>query len=101
LRATVLKVGHHGSRTSTGEGFLSAVAPRVAVISAGASNRFGHPHPEVVERLQRASVRVLSLAELGGTIVRSDGRRLQVSTWRGDRFDLPDAEPQAPLRNPR
>jgi competence protein ComEC len=98
LHASVLKVGHHGSRTSTGERFLSAVAPRLAIISAGAGNRFGHPHPEVVERLQRGSIRVLSLAEVGGTIVRSDGRRLQVSTWRGDRFDLVDA-PQASARN--
>jgi competence protein ComEC len=100
LRASVLKVGHHGSRTSTGERFLRAVAPRLAIISAGASNRFGHPHPEVVERLHSGSIRVLSLAEVGGTIVRSDGRQLQVSTWRGDRFDLPDEDPRAVARTP-
>lgn len=51
LKSTVLKVPHHGSRTSTTWHFLAAVEPRVAVISAGADNPFGHPHPDVVQRL--------------------------------------------------
>ena len=54
LRADVLKVGHHGSRTSTAQPFLDRVNPRSAVISAGQENRFGHPHPEVVERLEES-----------------------------------------------
>ncbi len=51
LRSTLLKVGHHGSKTSTYPQFLAAVDPEVAVISVGANNRFGHPSSEVVERL--------------------------------------------------
>jgi competence protein ComEC len=51
LRADVLKVGHHGSRTSSGAAFLRAVDPAIAVISAGAGNRYGHPHAEVLARL--------------------------------------------------
>ncbi|GIN10560.1 ComE operon protein 3 [Shouchella clausii] len=56
MQADVLKVGHHGSLSSTTEPFISQVAPRYAFISAGAQNRFGHPHPEVVERLEKANI---------------------------------------------
>lgn len=54
----VLKVGHHGSRTSTSAQFLDRVRPEVGVISAGLENSYGHPHPEVVERLNAAGVRL-------------------------------------------
>jgi competence protein ComEC len=76
LRADVLKVGHHGSRTSTTAAFLAAVAPRIAIISAGAGNRFGHPHLEVEQRLRDAVPRVHDLASTGGLIVETDGERL-------------------------
>ncbi len=56
LRAELLVVGHHGSRTSTGPGWLRAVAPRVAIVSAPWLSRFGFPHREVRERLERAGV---------------------------------------------
>ncbi len=59
LGATVLKVGHHGSRSSTTSAFLAAVQPRVAVISAGRGNRYGHPAAQVVERLQATGATVL------------------------------------------
>ena len=52
VRATVLKVAHQGSRYSSSEEFLEAVSPRIAIISAGEDNRFGHPHPETLERLE-------------------------------------------------
>lgn len=67
LQADVLKVGHHGSRTSSSTALITAVRPSVAIISAGAANRFGHPHAEVIERLHGAHARVLNLAEVGGT----------------------------------
>jgi competence protein ComEC len=54
--STLLKVAHHGSRTSTGEAFLAAVAPREAVVSVGLHNTFGHPRSEVLERLEQAHV---------------------------------------------
>jgi competence protein ComEC len=78
LRADVLKVGHHGSRTSTTPSFLAAVAPRAAVISCGVRNRFGHPHVATLDTLGRAGVRVLRTDRDGGVVVRTDGRSLDV-----------------------
>ena len=54
---TLLKVGHHGSKTSTNPEFLAAVAPRDAVISVGQHNTFGHPRREILDRLEAAHVR--------------------------------------------
>lgn len=65
VRAQILKVAHHGSMTSTSRGFLAAVHPEIALISAGRENRFGHPHPSVMERLQTAAIRVLRTDRIG------------------------------------
>lgn len=78
LRATVLKVGHHGSRTSTSERFLRAVAPRYAIVSSGAGNRFDHPHGETLDTLRRAGVRLFRTDVSGGVVFATDGRRLEV-----------------------
>jgi len=59
LEADVLKVGHHGSRTSTSEEFLKKVAPSIAIISAGRDNRYDHPHPEVLAILEEHAIRIL------------------------------------------
>jgi competence protein ComEC len=75
LRADVLKVAHHGSKTSTSEALLAAAEPRVAIISVGRRNRFGHPAPAVLERLNRHDVQILR-TDREGTIslsVRPDG----------------------------
>jgi beta-lactamase superfamily II metal-dependent hydrolase len=71
----VLKVGHHGSRTSSLQAFLDAVRPEAAVISAGLSNQYGHPHAEVIERLNAMSIAVYSTDttdEADGVRVTSD-----------------------------
>lgn len=65
--ATVLKVGHHGSRTATGESFVSAVRPRIAVISVGEGNRFGLPSKETLQRLRRHGAMIMR-TDLEGTI---------------------------------
>lgn len=76
LRARLLKVAHHGSRTSTTEPFLDAVRPALALVSAGARNPYGHPAPEVLERLARHGARVLRTDRDGMIVVRfhPDGR---------------------------
>lgn len=59
LDADILKLGHHGSKTSSSEEFLRAVSPNLAVISAGLNNRYGHPHQEVVDRLNALQIKIL------------------------------------------
>ena len=72
---TLLKAGHHGSRTSTSEEFVRAVSPEYAIIPVGARNRYGHPDPLVLERLERAGVHVLRTDRDGtvGVVARRDG----------------------------
>lgn len=65
ISAQVLKVGHHGSRYSSSQEFLSAVSPRLAVISVGKDNDYGHPHADTLERLRTANITVRSTAEEG------------------------------------
>ncbi len=71
----VLKVGHHGSRTSTSEAFVRATSPRLALVSAGARNRYGHPDPGVLKRLERAGARIFRTDRNGSVAVtgREDG----------------------------
>lgn len=78
LESTVLKVGHHGSRTSTSEFFLAEVDPDYAVISAGADNSYGHPHLEVTDALFNFGVETLSTAESGNVIFWSDGTNVRI-----------------------
>lgn len=87
LRSDVLKVGHHGSNTSTSHAFLAAVHPRLALISVGANNSYGHPDPEVLERLGADGVPTLRTDLAGTIIVRTDGTRLEVEA-RGERWAL-------------
>lgn len=78
LRAHVLKVGHHGSSSSTSKDFLDAVRPVYGIISLGEDNSYGHPHAEVLERLEDSGVTVLR-TDLDGTIIlRSDGKEIKL-----------------------
>ena len=78
VQANVLKVGHHGSTTSTCAQFLSAVSPDIAVISCGAGNKYGHPEQPVLERLLEAHVETYR-TDLSGTIhIALDGTAARV-----------------------
>lgn len=80
LKADVLKVGHHGSRSSGGEKFLQAVSPKMAVIMVGQKNDYGHPHKETLQRLAAAGIKVYSTAQAGTIVMTSDGKNIQVET---------------------
>ncbi len=80
-KADVLKVAHHGSRTSTTAAFLARVQPQHAIISAGNPSPYGHPHPEVVARLQAANVQLWQISQCGAITISTDGADLQVGTF--------------------
>ncbi len=80
LAADVIKVGHHGSRTSSSDALLDAVHPELAVISCGVRNRFGHPHPVTVGALEARGIRTLRTDRDGEVVVETDGESLTVST---------------------
>jgi competence protein ComEC len=88
LRADVLKVGHHGSRTSTTAPLLSATRPAVALVSVGNRNRYGHPAPDVLASLARQGAAVLRTDRLGPLIVRTDGARVEAEAA-GERWLVP------------
>lgn len=73
LSATLLKVSHHGSTTSNTDDFLEAVNPEYGIISVGADNSYGHPHKEILERLEEHQIEVMRTDELGTIKVVSDG----------------------------
>ena len=72
-KATVLKAAHHGSGTSTGQRFLSAVRPAYAVISVGADNAYGHPHRGTLKRLKEAGAEIFRTDQRGSIVCESDG----------------------------
>ena len=76
IKSDVLKVGHHGSKTSTSEKFLGLVNPELAIISAGKNNKYGHPHQEVTDRLARFEIPTLRTDEKGTIIIKSDGEKI-------------------------
>jgi len=82
LTADVIKVPHHGSRTSSTQEFINAVHPAYAVISVGRRSRFGHPHREVVDRWASAGSKVMTTGDRGMISVSTDGRDLSVQTFK-------------------
>ena len=79
---TLLKVGHHGSKTSSSEEFLDELKPQFAMISDGYRNQFHHPHPSVLERLQEHHAAILRTDQQGLITFRSDGQHVELETFR-------------------
>ena len=88
----MLKVGHHGSNTSTGYRFLYEVDPTYGVISCGKDNSYGHPHDEPMSRLKDAGVILFRTDELGHVIASADGSEITF-TWGNQSAQPEDVEP--------
>ena len=95
LDSTVLKVAHHGSRSSTSAAFLRAVGPRYAAISVGARNPYGHPDAGVVARLAEAGAETYRTDRDGALIFETDGETLTVTRWATRRVDRFCLDPEA------
>ncbi|MGH7679822.1 MAG: DNA internalization-related competence protein ComEC/Rec2 [Gemmatimonadaceae bacterium] len=87
LRADVLKVAHHGSKTSSTPDFLDAVKPRVALVSVGVGNVYRHPSPETMRSLAMRGAVTLRTDQHGSVVVRTDGRRIEVEAG-GERWEI-------------
>jgi competence protein ComEC len=81
LRANVVKVAHHGSRTSSTESFIAAARPRFAVISVGQTSIFGHPNKDVVERWKTSGAEVLTTGKSGTITFTTNGHDLTLQTY--------------------
>lgn len=77
----VLKVAHHGSKNSTGKEFLEMIKPELSLISCGVNNRYGHPHAELLDRLDDIGSDVLITFESGAITIKTDGRRMRVEEF--------------------
>ena len=82
VRSTVLKLGHHGSRTSTTVDWLKQVSPQIGIISAGADNSYGHPHPEVIAALKQLGIQYVRTDEHGTITITTDGATTHVTSQR-------------------
>ena len=80
LQADILKVGHHGSRTSTSAEFLNTVKPQIAIYMAGKGNRYGHPHQETIDALTKAGAKIYGTDINGTIIITTDGEKFAIDT---------------------
>ena len=85
----IVKAPHHGSRFSSTTTFIEALEPSLAIVSAGRWNLFGHPHPEVIARYERAGVEILQTGHDGAVALCTDGKQVGISTATGRRFTIP------------
>ena len=96
LRAAILKVPHHGSKTSSSAALIAAVNPRIAVISLGYYNRFHFPSAAVIERYRKAGAAVLRTDESGAVDANIGRHGIRVRTWRGGELSLPPLPAKSP-----
>lgn len=80
LNSTILKVPHHGSKTSSSEMFLKKVNPKYAIIGVGINNKFGHPSQSVIETLNKMNVEIYRTDLMGEIIIKSDGKKIELES---------------------
>lgn len=85
MNSDIMKVPHHGSNTSSTEEFIENVMPKVAVISSGRNNKFGHPHKEIIERYERYDIPIFNTASDGAITIKTDGNNIGISTYYSDK----------------
>lgn len=86
----VLKVAHHGSKNSSSEEFLERVSPDISVISCGKNNLYGHPHKELIKRIEDCGSRWVSTSEAGAVTILSDGNKISIKTYKKTGKDFID-----------
>ena len=77
----ILKVAHHGSKYSTTEEFLNAINPQYAILSYGHENRYGHPHKELLSRLEKKNIELYQTEEHGAITITTDGKIMDIKTF--------------------
>ncbi len=80
LDATVLKIGHHGSESSSGGAFLDAISPQYAIISCGKDNSYGHPDEEIIDRLNQNNIKYWRTDQSGTVVMATDGKGLKIES---------------------
>ncbi len=78
---TVLKAGHHGSKYASSERFLQVLGAKVAVFSAGRNNRYGHPHPDTIERVEQCGMDWISTAQAGAVFLQGDTEQMRMWSY--------------------
>ncbi|PRO66665.1 MBL fold metallo-hydrolase [Alkalicoccus urumqiensis] len=94
--ADIFQLGHHGSNTSTTQAFLDAVSPETAIVSYGADNSYGHPHAEVVERVEASGADLYGTADHGTIVVTTDGADYTVETGQDGGVEPQETEETLP-----
>lgn len=83
LNVEVLKVAHHGSKTSTNQGFLNAVSPKIALIGVGENNKFGHPNDAVIQRLKKCGSQIYRTDKMGEISIKINKKgNIKINTYR-------------------
>lgn len=87
IDADLMKMGHHGSSTSNSDVLLDKISPKIAIISCGQNNSYGHPHQEVLNEISKRGVEVYRTDLQGNIIVTSDGKEITVKTQKSEKID--------------